>query len=348
MKTKWYNLNSLLQLTFRDYLTDAWLPCFAWEIAGLLLVRIRKSTHLVMSGCDWLFFTMQFASNGRQTDDASETEPILTQSTGTSSSKEPLSLWEIRPVNTDASDDRQSIDANEHCSLVNAEQPQCRICFDSEGYFLAQLVYYFPPGICSWVCFTYTVILNRIVFHVGEDLIAPCYCRGTQKYVHRSCLDNWRSTKVWFGLIIDSSLCGDGTDWIGFHILRKWYCHLAYAQLCIICMYINVPIIMLILLQLQKAGLFILFLNSLSGRFCLFTLYRVQGCVPVACKCAARPLVVETEVSVSCCQRPHAHIYYCATGEILSSNILLLFYLIIYWSTVYKQNPNWLISVLIS
>jgi len=28
-------------------------------------------------------------------------------------------------------------------------------------------------------------------------LIAPCRCKGTQKYVHRSCLDNWRSTKVW-------------------------------------------------------------------------------------------------------------------------------------------------------
>lgn len=35
-------------------------------------------------------------------------------------------------------------------------------------------------------------------FHTcsGEDLIAPCHCKGTQKYVHRSCLDNWRSTKV--------------------------------------------------------------------------------------------------------------------------------------------------------
>jgi E3 ubiquitin-protein ligase DOA10 len=30
----------------------------------------------------------------------------------------------------------------------------------------------------------------------GDDLIAPCHCKGTQKYVHRSCLDNWRSTKV--------------------------------------------------------------------------------------------------------------------------------------------------------
>lgn len=27
-------------------------------------------------------------------------------------------------------------------------------------------------------------------------MIAPCNCKGTQKHVHRSCLDNWRSTKV--------------------------------------------------------------------------------------------------------------------------------------------------------
>ncbi|KAM7276125.1 hypothetical protein ACFE04_017991 [Oxalis oulophora] len=48
-------------------------------------------------------------------------------------------------------------------NLVNTE-PQCRICLDIEG----------------------------------EDLIAPCFCKGTQKYVHRSCLDNWRSTKEGF------------------------------------------------------------------------------------------------------------------------------------------------------
>ncbi|XP_024516902.1 uncharacterized protein LOC9663015 isoform X2 [Selaginella moellendorffii] len=30
----------------------------------------------------------------------------------------------------------------------------------------------------------------------GSDLIAPCQCKGTQKFVHRSCLDNWRAVKV--------------------------------------------------------------------------------------------------------------------------------------------------------
>ena len=29
----------------------------------------------------------------------------------------------------------------------------------------------------------------------GDDFIAPCSCRGTQRYVHRSCLDKWRATR---------------------------------------------------------------------------------------------------------------------------------------------------------
>ncbi|KVH97930.1 Zinc finger, RING-CH-type, partial [Cynara cardunculus var. scolymus] len=40
-------------------------------------------------------------------------------------------------------------------------------------------------------------VLNHFL-KAGEDLIAPCHCRGTQKYVHRSCLDNWRSTREGF------------------------------------------------------------------------------------------------------------------------------------------------------
>ncbi|WJX70147.1 RING-type E3 ubiquitin transferase [Trifolium repens] len=47
---------------------------------------------------------------------------------------------------------------------VHDSDPQCRICLDLGG----------------------------------QDLIAPCHCKGTQKYVHRSCLDNWRSTKEGF------------------------------------------------------------------------------------------------------------------------------------------------------
>ncbi|XP_010273535.1 PREDICTED: uncharacterized protein LOC104609042 isoform X2 [Nelumbo nucifera] len=108
---------------------------------------------------------MQLVSNDGQTEDVSEKEPILSQTTITRRSEEPSSSCEIRLVGGDcceADDDRQSFDADESCSLVNGDQPQCRICLDTEG----------------------------------EDLIAPCHCKGTQKYVHRSCLDHWRSTKV--------------------------------------------------------------------------------------------------------------------------------------------------------
>ncbi|XP_042509900.1 E3 ubiquitin-protein ligase MARCHF8 [Macadamia integrifolia] len=110
---------------------------------------------------------MQLVSNYVQTEDVSETEPILNQSEIVCTSKESSSSCEIRLVVGDCSaagDDRLSLDADERSNLVSADQPQCRICLDNGG----------------------------------EDLIAPCYCRGTQKYVHRSCLDHWRSTKEGF------------------------------------------------------------------------------------------------------------------------------------------------------
>ena len=34
----------------------------------------------------------------------------------------------------------------------------------------------------------------RICFDSGPDLFAPCSCDGSSKYVHRSCLDQWRNT----------------------------------------------------------------------------------------------------------------------------------------------------------
>ncbi|GMP35200.1 hypothetical protein CsSME_00007744 [Camellia sinensis var. sinensis] len=110
---------------------------------------------------------MQLVSNDRRTEDSSETEPILCQSNIVQRSEESSCSIEIRIIDRDCSvsaDDSQSIDADENCNLVNADQPQCRICLDIGG----------------------------------EDLIAPCHCKGTQKYVHRSCLDNWRSTKEGF------------------------------------------------------------------------------------------------------------------------------------------------------
>nr|GMD82681.1 E3 ubiquitin-protein ligase MARCH8-like [Ipomoea batatas] len=32
----------------------------------------------------------------------------------------------------------------------------------------------------------------------GDELIAPCLCKGTQEFVHRKCLDHWRSVKEGF------------------------------------------------------------------------------------------------------------------------------------------------------
>ncbi|XP_073116787.1 uncharacterized protein [Elaeis guineensis] len=116
-----------------------------------------------MSGYNWIFFIMQLVSTGRQAEEASETEPILSQPANAGSSKESPSSCEISPLGVD--DDSQNIDDDdEHCNLVNQDLPQCRICLDTGG----------------------------------GDLIAPCHCKGTQKYVHRSCLDNWRSTKEGF------------------------------------------------------------------------------------------------------------------------------------------------------
>ncbi|KAK3004333.1 hypothetical protein RJ639_018557 [Escallonia herrerae] len=110
---------------------------------------------------------MQLASDDSRREDNLETEPILSQSSVAQGVDDSSISIEILTVSGDISvtaDDRQSFDVDESCRLVNADQPQCRICLDTGG----------------------------------EDLIAPCQCKGTQKYVHRSCLDNWRSTREGF------------------------------------------------------------------------------------------------------------------------------------------------------
>lgn len=106
--------------------------------------------------------TMQLASNSSFGEDSSETVPILSAPLIAEESQE-VTLSEIRIVDGETSV-VTDVDAEENYSKINSEQPQCRICLDNEG----------------------------------EDLIAPCHCKGTQKYVHRSCLDNWRSTKEGF------------------------------------------------------------------------------------------------------------------------------------------------------
>ncbi|KAF3430942.1 hypothetical protein FNV43_RR25672 [Rhamnella rubrinervis] len=109
---------------------------------------------------------MQLVSNDIHKEDTSECEPILCQSELSQRSVESSSSCEITTLEGDCDiidEDVQDLDVDENSQLVD-EQPQCRICLEIGG----------------------------------EDLIAPCHCKGTQKYVHRSCLDNWRSTKEGF------------------------------------------------------------------------------------------------------------------------------------------------------
>ncbi|XP_051195339.1 uncharacterized protein [Lolium perenne] len=119
----------------------------------------------------WVLFIMQLASHTILEDEATQMVPncdheqvpdsqeVVSQSNTTGSSKEYLVSCEIKQVIVE--NDNHDIDDNEETQLVIQDLSQCRICLDNEG----------------------------------DDLIAPCHCKGTQKYVHRSCLDNWRSTK---------------------------------------------------------------------------------------------------------------------------------------------------------
>ncbi|XP_057769624.1 uncharacterized protein LOC130989602 isoform X3 [Salvia miltiorrhiza] len=107
---------------------------------------------------------MQLVKHDIRAEDSSETEPILSQPSIAERLEESSSSIEITVgVESSVASEHPSVpEIDESISLVCTDQPQCRICLDAEG----------------------------------EDLIAPCHCKGTQKYVHRSCLDNWRSTKV--------------------------------------------------------------------------------------------------------------------------------------------------------
>lgn len=61
---------------------------------------------------------------------SSETEPILNESKSVESCS---STFEIRSDCSIAVEDSHSPDFNESSSLVTSDQPQCRICLDTEG-----------------------------------------------------------------------------------------------------------------------------------------------------------------------------------------------------------------------
>ncbi|KAF3338753.1 E3 ubiquitin-protein ligase MARCH3 [Carex littledalei] len=132
-----------------------------------------------MLGHDWsLYIQMQLVPD--RSDD-SESVPILLPDNGSESENEndiyssggDESRISIRignissggeSVSTRESQGREIVERESEEESLVQDQPQCRICLETGG----------------------------------DDMIAPCHCRGTQKYVHRSCLDHWRSTKEGF------------------------------------------------------------------------------------------------------------------------------------------------------
>jgi hypothetical protein len=120
-------------------------------------------------------------------------------------------------------------------------------------------------------------------FISGEDLIAPCHCKGTQKHVHRSCLDNWRSTKVnarfsptYLFPDLQSDMCGTlRTRKImsTLQTLQMFICNLPLHA----CMHV-------IVVNLYLDSM----INScypFSGGLCFCSLYRMQSNVYIAGKC---------------------------------------------------------------
>ncbi|CAM8899000.1 hypothetical protein QQ045_033498 [Rhodiola kirilowii] len=89
---------------------------------------------------------------------ASDSDPLLENQKG----------GLFRPSSSEIEDGGDDIHieaaAEEEAGLL----PSCRICLESESEF------------------------------AGDALISPCMCKGTQQFVHRSCLDHWRSVKEGF------------------------------------------------------------------------------------------------------------------------------------------------------
>lgn len=80
------------------------------------------------------------------------------------------------------------------------EQFQCWICLESDAPHTPLGAHLSPSNsrsisfpIC---CFCDTAFSQSGFGFAGRELIAPCKCKGTSKYVHRECLDQWRAVKV--------------------------------------------------------------------------------------------------------------------------------------------------------
>ncbi|CAK9216813.1 unnamed protein product [Sphagnum troendelagicum] len=93
---------------------------------------------------------------------------------------------------------RKTADQNEHFDtlpllsppeILQVEEEQGR-CFDDEGNHDA-----LEEGSGAACC---RICLESESLTPGDELIAPCMCKGTHQFVHRDCLDHWRSVKEGF------------------------------------------------------------------------------------------------------------------------------------------------------
>ncbi|XP_076946883.1 uncharacterized protein LOC143618651 [Bidens hawaiensis] len=79
---------------------------------------------------------------------------------------------------------------------------------DSDDHLLPSLTIVNAPRLCEMHFHDYDdveaggMVTCRICLEgagdAGYELISPCLCKGTQQFVHRSCLDHWRSVKEGF------------------------------------------------------------------------------------------------------------------------------------------------------
>lgn len=71
------------------------------------------------------------------------------------------------------------------------DERRCRICFETVCTILSH--FYDARGVLI------TLLLSHIMDYItlqdesdGNDLISPCICQGSQKYIHISCLRTWQ------------------------------------------------------------------------------------------------------------------------------------------------------------
>ncbi|KAG6485224.1 hypothetical protein ZIOFF_053757 [Zingiber officinale] len=68
----------------------------------------------------------------------------------------------------------------------------------------------------------YCATENNLSGPSGRDFISPCKCKGTSKYVHRECLDHWRSVKEGFAFAHCTTCKAPYYLRVHVHVDRKW------------------------------------------------------------------------------------------------------------------------------